>query len=140
MGQLSTDELQNLFGGGSPARIPNASISESGFMAAVTEAVMADYSDRMKHLQGLWQRQTHEQGTDGMLGYAEFGSVVHSEEPTLPAPMLRALFLTAVELSRGCSQLNGDPCHPVGTLEPVQGEYGGEVVTFPLFAMAALKC
>merc|ERR1712139_576469 len=54
--------------------------------------------------------------------------------------MLRALFLTSVELSRACSQLNGDPCLPIGTLEPVNEEYGGDVVTFPLFAMAALRC
>merc|ERR1712070_1002284 len=111
--------------------IPGATISESGFMAAVTEAVAADYGDRMKHMQGLWQRQAQTQGGHSALGYADFESVIHSEEPTLPTPMLRSLFLTSVELSRACSQLNGDPCLPCGTLEPVHEEYGGDVVTFP---------
>merc|ERR1719498_538392 len=105
---LSSDLLMEYLGGGSQARIPGATISESGFMAAVTEAVAADYNDRMKGLHSLWQRQEQAQDTPA-LGYADFVSVVHSEQPTLPDPMLRSLFLTAVELSRGCSQLNGDP-------------------------------
>jgi len=142
-GQLCSELMLDYLGGGSQARIPGATIAESGFMAAITEAVAADYDDRLKHMQGLWQRSAQQQGTKGSLGYAEFESVVHSEEPNLAAPMLRTLFLNAVELSRGCSQLNGDPCLPVGTLQPVLNvpdEYGGEVVTFPFFAKAALKC
>merc|ERR1712124_9691 len=53
-GMLSTDLVLEYLGGGSQARIPGATISESGFMAAVTEAVCADYEDRIKHMQSLW--------------------------------------------------------------------------------------
>jgi len=139
-GFLSTDLLLEYLGGGSQSRVPGATVSESGFMAAVTEAIMEDHEDRMTNLKSLWHQEETRLGIPGALGYGDFASVVKGEEANLPTPMLRALFLTSVELSRGCSQINGDPCLPLGTLQPVQGQYGGEVVTFKLFAMAALRC
>lgn len=139
-GQLSTELLLEYFGGGSINRLDKATISESAFLSALTEAVIADYDDRLKHMQGLWERESQQQGTSGTLEFEKFVSVVKSEEPSLAPPMVHSLFLTAVELSRSCTQLNGDLVTTAGTLDPVGEHYGGEVVTFPLFALAALRC
>jgi hypothetical protein len=137
---LSNEDLLHYLGGGSPSRLSRATISEADFLVAVTDAFTADYEDRLKHVEGLWKTCVRQKGTKGTLNFTDFGSVMKSEEPTMPATMTRSLFLTAVEMSRACTQLNGDPCIPSGTLDEIRNEYGGDVVTFKLFAMAALKC
>jgi len=55
--------------------------------------------------------------------------------------MLRTLFLTSVETSRACSQLEGGFCAKGESLEPAASKlYGGEVVTFKLLELSALRC
>jgi hypothetical protein len=120
-GQLNGKLMMDLLGGGGSARIPAVTISESGFMAAVTEAVAEDFHDRLQHIHELWKRRCREtHSSNGSLCYADFESVVRSEDSNMPKPMLHAAYLTTVEMSRGCSQLNGDPCLPVGTMEPLR--------------------
>jgi len=137
--QISGELMLDYLGGGSPARAPRAVVTESSFMAAVTDAMAADYAERIRPLQRLWERQA--KNAPGSLSYSDFKSVLHSAEPSLPAPMVRALFLSAVETSRSCSQLEGGLCPPLGTLEPSAcGQYGGDVVTFRLVLLAAMRC
>merc|ERR1711972_1154863 len=63
----------------------------------------------------------------------DFKSVLQSAEPGLPLSMVRVLFLSAVDASRACTQLEGFACNVHGTLEPDQTRtYGGEVVTLML--------
>jgi len=137
-GQLNTDLILEYFSGGSISRFPRATITETALMTIVTDAVADDYADRTKHLYSLWKRQTQTRHSSA-LTFADFVSVVQAEEPNMPLPMLRAAFLASVEASRACTQLIDDVCLPVGNCEAVEEQYGGDVVTFPLFMHAAMK-
>jgi len=138
--QLSTDMLHELFGGGAAARLPDAAVSEALLMHAATAGLQADFQERTGQLQRLWERQPKAKGGGGALPYADIQSTLLSAEPTLPLPLVRALYLGAVEASRSCTRLQGRSCQLLGTLEPdACGECGGELVTLQLLRHTALK-
>merc|ERR1712217_803351 len=125
-------------GGGARQRLSNGTVGESAFMQATTEAFLADYNDRSRELKALWDRQSP--AGDGVLPYHDFKSVLQSAEPALPAPTLRSLFLNSVEASRSCSQFEGGFSMVLGSLEPAHSNlYGGDVVTFPLLFLTAMR-
>merc|ERR1712113_1087520 len=136
--RLSGNLLQELFGGGSIARLPQAFVTESVLLDAVASAVKTDFEDRTSELRRIWQRQA--QDNDGSLKFSDFKSVLQSVEPGLPLSMVRVLFLSAVDASRACTQLEGFACNVHGTLEPDQTRtYGGEVVTLKLLLLTLLR-
>jgi len=142
-GQVNTEVLLDLLGGGSHARlVKSITVTETAFLIAVTEATTADYADRVERLRRLWQRRLHEMGDSmsGSLEYSDFKAVMSSVDPDLPLPVLRSLYSFAVDASRACVQGNEEHVPVLGSLkQAASGLYGGDLVTFKLLQHACMK-
>jgi len=138
---ISPDVLLETLGGGSLSRLPKASITETGFMAVVTDAVCAGFVESTKLLKQRWETQHAIQGagTPG-LRYADFKELARSVEPNLTDPEIKRFFVSAIEMSHACTQTAGVLAPLTGTVDPVNDSYGGDIISFTVLLQAALRC
>jgi hypothetical protein len=138
---ISADVLLETLGGGSLSRLPKASITETGFMAVVTDSVCSGFVDSTKLLKQVWETQRATSATPhGALRYADFKVLTQSVEPNLTDPEIKRFFVSAVELSHACTQTAGALCPITGSVDAVNDTYGGDVISFTVMLQAALRC
>ncbi|CAE8617816.1 unnamed protein product [Polarella glacialis] len=139
---LSDGLLLDYLGGGSINRMPRGNVTESQFIAATAEAVMAEVKESSEGMRKLWLRQTRGSGDPKCttLAYEDFKTVLQSVDPSLPAATCKIVFLGCVEVSRSCFQYEGDACPVVGSMEASpSGLFGGEIVTLQHLQLEVLR-
>eukprot|EP00746_Dinoflagellata_sp_MGD_P004287 gnl/MRDRNA2_/MRDRNA2_108271_c0_seq1.p1 gnl/MRDRNA2_/MRDRNA2_108271_c0~~gnl/MRDRNA2_/MRDRNA2_108271_c0_seq1.p1 ORF type:complete len:1013 (+),score=221.06 gnl/MRDRNA2_/MRDRNA2_108271_c0_seq1:72-3110(+) len=138
---ISADVLLETLGGGSLSRLPKASITETGFMAVVTDSVASGFVDSTKLLKQVWETQRATSATPhGAMRYADFKVLTQSVEPNLTDPEIKRFFVSAIEVSHACTQTAGALCPITGSVDSVNDTYGGDTISFTVMLQAALRC
>lgn len=141
---LSPDLILDFLGGGSLHRIPKIHVGETSFFMAVADAVSKEFTSRYVPMQKFFERlviaQKEVLQSGQSLTFKDVRTTLLQAEPSLSASTVRSIYLTAVEASRCCSQLEGDACPVAGTLEPSPtGLFGSDIVTCKLLSLAAQR-
>eukprot|EP00928_Gymnodinium_smaydae_P010997 TRINITY_DN14124_c0_g2_i3.p1 TRINITY_DN14124_c0_g2~~TRINITY_DN14124_c0_g2_i3.p1 ORF type:complete len:506 (-),score=110.66 TRINITY_DN14124_c0_g2_i3:76-1593(-) len=118
---VAADTVLEYFGGGSSSRLPPAVLSESSLLTSITEAACAEYSERSRPLRRLWDRRVGN-STAEKLQYKDVSALVRVADHGIATKDITALYQQAVDLSRACTQIDGDAMPLLGLDSCVGGD------------------